>query len=48
MCKIIIIEDDIDICNMITKFLENNKYSRSICFKWYRRNRICANLLFRT
>ena len=27
MCKIIIIEDDIDICNMIKKFLENNKYS---------------------
>lgn len=27
MCKIVIIEDDIDICNMIKKFLENNKYS---------------------
>ena len=26
MNKIIIIEDDIDICNMIAKFLENNKY----------------------
>ena len=26
MCKIVIIEDDIDICNMIKKFLENNKY----------------------
>ena len=23
MCKIVIIEDDIDICNMIKKFLEN-------------------------
>lgn len=27
MCKIVIIEDDADICNMIKKFLENNKYS---------------------
>lgn len=27
MNKIAIIEDDIDICNMIVKFLENNKYS---------------------
>ena len=27
MNKIIIIEDDIAICNMIKKFLENNKYS---------------------
>ena len=27
MNKIAIIEDDIDICNMIKKFLENNKYS---------------------
>lgn len=26
MNKIAIIEDDIDICNMIAKFLENNKY----------------------
>ena len=25
MNKIAIIEDDIDICNMIAKFLENNK-----------------------
>lgn len=27
MNKIIIIEDDIAICNMIKKFLENNKYN---------------------
>ena len=27
MNKIAIIEDDIDICNMIAKFLENNKYN---------------------
>ena len=26
MNKIAIIEDDIDICNMIAKFLEKNKY----------------------
>lgn len=26
MNKIAIIEDDIDICNMIAKFLENNEY----------------------
>ena len=26
MNKIAIIEDDIDICNMLAKFLENNKY----------------------
>ena len=31
MNKIAIIEDDIDICNMIAKFLENNKY---ILPKW--------------
>ena len=35
MNKIAIIEDDIDICNMIAKFLENNKYmmSKAVSFK---------------
>ena len=32
MCKIVIIEDDIDICNMIKKFLENNKYTNRKIF----------------
>lgn len=35
MSRIVIIEDDIDICNMIGKFLENNKYSI-----WYALNGI--------
>lgn len=43
MSRIVIIEDDIDICNMIGKFLENNKYSI-----WYALNgidRIIENLI---
>ena len=35
MSRIVIIEDDIDICNMIGKFLEHNKYSI-----WYALNGI--------
>ena len=34
MNKIAIIEDDIDICNMIAKFLENNKYTIKIISKF--------------
>ena len=37
MNKIAIIEDDIDICNMIAKFLENNKYIVHYRFKLSRK-----------
>ena len=46
MNKIAIIEDDIDICNMIAKFLENNKYIVHYALNGAEGIELCKSLLF--
>ena len=45
MNKIAIIEDDIDICNTIAKFLENNKYIVRYALNGAERIELCKSLV---